>query len=202
MKKPTPELALLLRRMSLFGRIDNMRGVEISTHAIKGHGKRVVSSCQPLVDELLKLELPHRQTSPKNYRFWLPEGFLAPTVAEVLAGVNTGKRSVNELSAYLLLRGRLWSQYGGPLEWDADLTHALACGIDWEQTSAPENELWTEFSGTYAEPDRESMTSMTLVCRCGYVGSGWDAQTCRIGVEELTVAELMQVVLGEMHDEL
>lgn len=202
MKKPTPELALLLRRMHLHHADEKFQGLGVAfdkadwEQGIPDHVKRQL----PGIKALRELGVTFGEEFSGTVTFWLPENFEVPTVADVLAHMNPGgKASVNELTAYVLLKGKVDGQYGSYL-WQDELIHTLLCGIDWDQTSEPKNETWSEWAGTFCDPERESMTSVQLYCLCGHVSERHNA--CHVGVEELTIARLLKIAEGEMRDAL
>jgi predicted heme/steroid binding protein len=202
MKKPTPELALLLRRMYITGCYDKFNDVAIAVEKadwepqLPEHEKRHL----PGAKALRELGLEHDEMWNGHQRFWLPAGFEVPTIADVLAHMNPdGKASVNELTAYILLKGKVYGTYGS-YPWQDELIHTLLCGIDWSKSSEPQNDTWSEFAGTFAENERESMTEVQLYCLCGHVDQWHNA--CHVGVEELSIADLLKITEGEMRDRI
>jgi hypothetical protein len=202
MKKPTPELALLLRRMHVTKCYDKHSDVPIAIGKadwepqLPAEVKRQLPGAKALRD----LGLEHDEEWNGHQRFWLPEGFAVPTVADVLAHMNPGgKTSVNELTAYILLKGKVFGQYGS-YAWQDELIHTLLCGIDWDKSSEPQNDTWSEFAGTFADDDRVTMTEVQLYCLCAHVDK-WH-HSCHVGVEALSIAELLKIAEGEMRDAL
>lgn len=202
MQKPTPELALLLRRMHLNNGYDRWSNISVAI------GK---ADWEPQIPEHVKRHLPGmkalRQMNVTTGRvnegctsLWLREGAVVPTTADVLAHMNpNGKASVNELTAYILLKGKVYGTYGS-YTWQDELIHTLLCGIDWKKSSEPQDETWSEFAGTFCDNEQERMTEVQLYCLCGYVDK-WDHE-CHVGVRALGVAQLLKIAEGEMRDQL
>jgi hypothetical protein len=203
MRKPEPLIPLLLRRMYLTGLTERLYGLNVEAQTDKwadSARRKAVPRHEPGLKALRAAGLHHDEWGTGIERFWLPENYQPPTLADVMSHLDTGKpRSITELTLYLILKGKC-EDYYGHRKWEPELVHTLLCGIDWGKVSDPENETWSEFAGTECESDQESMTSVQLHCLCGYTDH-YDHK-CVVGVDEMTIAQLITVCAGEMHDQL
>lgn len=201
MKAPQPLIPLFLRRMYLHNTTERLDGVKIDTKAIEYGEHEAAERHVPGLKVLQALDLCS-DTYDSVTRFWLPEGYEPPSLRDVLSHMDTGKSpAITELITYLLLKGKGHYTYGRDT-WLPVYVHTLLCGIDWEKVADPESETWSEFAGSFVDNEESPMTSVRLHCLCGYVGEEWSEERCRIGVEELSVGELIRVISGEMHDQL
>jgi hypothetical protein len=131
-------------------------------------------------------------------RVWFPEtGVAVPSVKNVVNGMGFDNQAVNELAAYILMNGECYGRYGNE-KWSYPLVHALLCGVDWDKSTGPENETWSEFNGTFSDSTQASMTSIKLACQCGYTGRNG----CEVGVEALSIADLLALVSGSFRDKM
>lgn len=200
--KPRPELALLLRRMHLHNGYDRWNDITVPfakadwEPQVPEHVKRHLPGLKALKDMNVTTGRVHDGCTT----LWLRKGSIVPTVGDVLAHMNpNGKASVNELTAYILLKGNVYGTYGSYV-WPNELIHTLLCGIDWEKSTEPQNDTWSEFAGTFVDNEQESMTEVQLYCLCGHVDK-WD-NACHVGVPALGVAQLLKIAEGEMRDAL
>jgi hypothetical protein len=203
MKKPEPLIPLLLRRMYLTGLTERLYGLNVEAKADKwadSARRKAVPRHEPGLKALRAAGLHHDEWGTGIERFWVPEDYVPPTLADVMSHMDTGKSpAITELITYLILKGKCQHYYGHS-KWEYELIHTLLCGVDWSKVSDPENETWAEFAGTECESDQESMTSVRLYCLCGYTDR-FDNE-CVVGIDEMTIAQLLAVTAGEMRDQL
>jgi hypothetical protein len=116
-----------------------------------------------------------------------------PSPKDVLAEMGFPSRAQNELAAYVLINGMIPEEYGRNAM-NPDLWHTLLCGIDWSQTTVPNDAVWEEFTGTFADDDRVAVIEMNLACGCGLVTTSFDGHGVKLGTEALGTAELIRLL--------